>query len=331
MLDKAANKPLERLAAHLSDDLAAVEQMIRERTTSKHAPRITEVTAHLMGAGGKRLRPLLTMASARLCGYTGDKHVHLATAVEFVHTATLLHDDVVDESDKRRGLPSANRMWDNKSAILVGDYLFARSFQLMTETDRMRILRILADAAFTITEGEVLQFTAAQNLATTEEIYFEVARAKTSELFSAATRTGAILADSDESIEMALYNYGDALGIAFQVTDDLLDFFGGETLGKRTGDDFRERKLTLPIIKTVAKADAEERAFWERTIAKGDQTEADLDTALDIMRKHGTLEETRAVALDWAEKAKRALDPLPDDPIRDMLRDIADFVVQRIS
>ncbi|MGH1369683.1 MAG: polyprenyl synthetase family protein [Maritimibacter sp.] len=331
MLDKAANKPHERLAEHLSDDLKAVERMIRERTTSKNAPRIPEVTAHLMEAGGKRLRPMLTIASARLCGYEGDKHIQLATAVEFVHTATLLHDDVVDESEQRRGRPTANLMWDNKSSILVGDYLFARSFQLMTETDKLQILRILADAAFTITEGEVLQFTAARNLSTSEDIYFEVARAKTSALFSAATQTGGILAGVSDDLEQALFDYGDALGIAFQVTDDVLDFFGDETLGKRTGDDFRERKLTLPIIKTIAKADDAERAFWTRTIEAGDQTDDDLQTALAIMKKHGTLDETRAVALHWADVAKASIAKFPDDPIRDMLSDIADFVVERIS
>ena len=223
---------------------------------SQHAPRIPEVTAHLIGAGGKRLRPLLTLAAAHLCGYSGPFHIHLAATVEFIHTATLLHDDVVDKSAQRRGRPTANLLWDNKTSVLVGDYLFARSFQLMTETGSLRVLDILANASATIAEGEVLQLTAAQDLSTTEDVYLQVVRGKTAALFSAATEVGGEIAGATAAHTKALYQYGDALGICFQIVDDLLDYQGSDATGKNIGDDFRECKLTLPLIKAVAKADA---------------------------------------------------------------------------
>jgi len=331
MLDDAAHKPHERLAHHLAGDMDGVNALIRTRMASRHAPRIPEVTAHLVEAGGKRLRPMLTLAAARMCGYEGPYHVHLAATVEFIHTATLLHDDVVDESGQRRGRPTANLLWDNKSSVLVGDYLFSRSFQLMVETGSLRVLDILANASATIAEGEVLQLTAAQDLATDAGIYLQVVRGKTAALFSAATQVGGVIAGAPESQVQALYDYGDALGISFQIVDDLLDYWGGEATGKNIGDDFRERKLTLPLIKAVAAADAEERAFWSRTIEKGQQGDGDLEHALMLLNKHGALEATRREALDWAEKAKDALLALPEDPIRDMLRDIADYVVARLN
>ena len=325
-------KPHDRMAAFLSADLDAVAALIAERMASEHAPRIPEVTAHLVGAGGKRLRPMLTLAAARLCGYDGPYHVHLAATVEFIHTATLLHDDVVDESQQRRGRPTANLLWDNQSSVLVGDYLFARSFQLMTEPGSMRVMKILSNAAATIAEGEVLQLTAARNLATDADVYLQVVRGKTAALFSAATEVGGVIADAPQDHVQALFDYGDALGIAFQIVDDLLDYRGetGAT-GKNIGDDFRERKLTLPVIKAVALADTEESAFWARTIEQGKQDEGDLEHALALMAKHGTLEATEADARDWAAKAVAALDTLPDHDVKDMLSDLAEYVVSRIS
>ena len=325
-------KPHVRLAEALQEDLEAVDRLIRERMASEHAPRIPEVTAHLVDAGGKRVRPMLTLAAARLCGYKGDNHHKLAATVEFIHTATLLHDDVVDESGQRRGRPTANLLWDNKSSVLVGDYLFARSFQLMTATGSLKVLDILADAAATIAEGEVLQLTAAANLKTTEDIYLKVVRGKTAALFAAAAEVGGVIAQVPQQQVDALRIYGDALGIAFQIADDLLDY-GGDTnaTGKNLGDDFRERKLTLPVIKAVAKADDEERAFWQRTIEKGDQRDGDLDRALALIAKHGTMDDTRAQALEWSTAAKSALTVLPDHPLRDMLNDLADYVVARIN
>lgn len=329
-LDDAQQKPHDRLAATLATDLDAVGDLIRERMASKHAPRIPEVTAHLVDAGGKRLRPMLTLAAARMCGYEGHDHVKLAATVEFIHTATLLHDDVVDESGQRRGRPTANLLWDNKSSVLVGDYLFARAFQLMVETGNLRVLDILSNAAATIAEGEVLQLTAAQNLATTEEIYLQVVRGKTAALFSAATEVGGVIAGRSQAEVQALFDYGDALGIAFQIVDDLLDYAGSDATGKNIGDDFRERKLTLPVIKAVALADAEERAFWVRVIKKGDQRDGDLETALGLLEAHGTLEATRQDALGWIATARDALARVPAHPIRDMLDDLADYVVARV-
>ncbi len=330
-LDTAATKPHERLAEALAGDMAAVNDMIRARMASEHAPRIPEVTAHLVEAGGKRLRPMLTLAAARMCGYDGPYHVHLAATVEFIHTATLLHDDVVDESSQRRGRPTANLLWDNTSSVLVGDYLFARSFQLMVETGSMRVLDILANASATIAEGEVLQLTAAADLATTEEIYFKVVRGKTAALFSAAMEVGGVIAAADEAVVKALFDYGDALGIAFQIVDDLLDYGGTAAIGKNLGDDFRERKLTLPVIRAIAAGDADERAFWDRTIAKGRQVEDDLAQAMAILKRHGSMESTRDTAIAWAEKAKTALAVVPDHALRTMLADLADYVVARIT
>ncbi|WP_209509635.1 MULTISPECIES: polyprenyl synthetase family protein [unclassified Ruegeria] len=326
------SKPHERLAELLAGEMEAVNGLIRTRMASDHAPRIPEVTRHLVEAGGKRLRPMLTLAAAQLFGYTGDHHVRLAATVEFIHTATLLHDDVVDESAQRRGRPTANLLWDNKSSVLVGDYLFSRSFQLMVETGSLRVLDILANASATIAEGEVLQMTAATDLRTDEDVYLQVVRGKTAALFSAATEVGGVIAGASEEQVKALFDYGDSLGIAFQIADDLLDYQGdSKATGKNVGDDFRERKLTLPVIKAVAQATPEERAFWERTIEKGRQQDGDLDHALGLMGKYATLEQTRQDALGWANKAKASLEVLPDHEIRSLLRALADYVVSRLS
>lgn len=324
--------PQDKLSAALAEDMAAVNRLIRERMASRHAPRIPEVTAHLVEAGGKRLRPLLTLAAARMLGYPGDDHVKLAATVEFIHTATLLHDDVVDESERRRGRPTANLLWDNKSSVLVGDYLFARSFQLMVETGNLRVLDILANASATIAEGEVLQLTAAQDLRTDESVYLQVIRGKTAALFAAATEVGGVIAGTDEGKIKALREYGDALGIAFQIVDDMLDYGGSDSvIGKNTGDDFRERKLTLPLIKAVAKSSPEERAFWVRVIEKNDQRDGDLAQAMVLLQKHDALSGCRDDAIAWALQAKAALDNLPVHPLRDILSELADFVVSRVS
>lgn len=326
-----AKKPHEALFDLLSQEMADVDHLINTRMVSENAPRIPEVTAHLVNAGGKRLRPLLTLASAKLFGYTGPYHIHLAAVVEFIHTATLLHDDVVDESTQRRGRPTANRLWDNKSSILVGDYLFSRSFQLMVETGSLRVLDILANASATIAEGEVLQLTASQDLATTEETYLKVVRGKTAALFSAATEVGGVIAGAEEAHVTALFAYGDALGIAFQIVDDLLDVVGdAEKTGKNIGDDFRERKLTLPFIKAISKADDSEISFWKRTIEKGDQRDGDLEHALALLHKHDVIEETRAEAFRWAETAQSALAQLPSHEIKDHLYALSEHVVKRL-
>jgi len=323
--------PFDRITSLLADDMAEVNTLIRDRMASRHAPRIPEVTAHLVEAGGKRLRPLLTLAAARLCGYDGNHHIRLAATVEFIHTATLLHDDVIDESARRRGRPTANLLWDNKSSVLVGDYLFARSFQLMVETGSLRVLDILSNAAAVIAEGEVLQLTAAASLATTEAVYMQVVRGKTAALFAAATEIGGVIAGAPDAHVAALRDYGDALGVSFQITDDLLDYGGiSASLGKNTGDDFRERKMSLPVIRAVAAADADERAFWLRVIEKGAQSDGDLERARAIMSRRGSLESTRETAVAHAARARAALAPLPDSALKTHLAHLADFVVARI-
>src|SRR6056297_3155562 len=331
-LDEARAKPHELLAEEVSAEMTAVNALIRDRMASEHAPRIPEVTAHLVEAGGKRLRPMLTLATAKMCGHDGDHHLRLAATVEFIHIATLLHDDVVDESHQRRGRPTANLLWDNKSSVLVGDYLFARAFQLMVETGSLRVLDILSNAAATIAEGEVLQLTAARNLATTEEVYLQVVRGKTAALFAAACEVGGVIAGRPDVESEALRVYGDALGIAFQIVDDLLDYGGdpGAT-GKNVGDDFREGKLTLPLIKAIARADGAERTFWNRVIVKGKHDEADLERALGLLARHGAMEATRNDALAWVETARKALRLLPENGLRDMLDELADYVVARIK
>ena len=229
----SSQKPQDRLRALLSEDLDKVNTMIEERMQSEYAPRIPDISAHLIDAGGKRLRPMLTLAGAKICGYEGDHHIHLAATVEFIHTATLLHDDVVDESDQRRGRPTANRLWDNQSSVLVGDYLFSRSFQLMVEAGRMDILDVMANASAVIAEGEVLQLSVARKLDTSQDTYLKVIRGKTAALFSAACKIGGMIADASEDQTRALNNYGDALGVSFQMIDDLLDYTGeAKSLGK---------------------------------------------------------------------------------------------------
>ncbi len=324
-------RPYHLLAEALQDDLAAMDRLIRERMQSRNAPLIPEIAAHLVEAGGKRVRPMLTLAVARLFGYRGEDHHRLAATVEFIHTATLLHDDVVDESRQRRGRPSANMLWDNKSSVLVGDYLFARSFQLMVETGSLPVLGVLAQAAAILAESEVLQLSAAASLETSEEMHLSILRGKTAALFAAAAEVGGIVAGASERQVGALREFGDAFGIAFQIADDLLDYFGdAETTGKEPGNDFRERKLTLPVIKAIATASAEERAFWQRTIERGEQKDGDLERALELIARHGAAAAAREQALEWSERAKGALELLPDHELRDMLHDLTEYVVVRL-
>ncbi|MEO1775839.1 MAG: polyprenyl synthetase family protein [Pseudomonadota bacterium] len=325
-----APTPFERLTALVADDLTAVNALIRERMASEHAPRIPEISAHLIEAGGKRLRPILTLASAQLCGYGGQDHIKLAATVEFIHTATLLHDDVVDESARRRGRPTANILFDNKSSVLVGDYLFARAFRLMVETGSLRVLDILSEASAVIAEGEVLQLATAHDVTTDTARYEQVIRGKTAALFAAAAEAGAVIAGADDARVAALRTFGDALGMAFQLADDWLDYAGeGGKLGKNTGDDFREGKVTMPVIRAIEAADDEARAFWKRTIGDGKQTPGDLETALDYLRTTGALEATRTAAQAEADRAIAALDGFPDGALKAAMIDTAGSVVAR--
>ena len=325
-------KPQDLLSGHLAAKMIAVNNLIKARMASEHAPRIPEVTAHLVGSGGKRLRPILTLAAAELCGYNGPYDIHLAATVEFIHTATLLHDDVVDESAQRRGRPTANLLWDNKSSVLVGDYLFSRSFQLMVEAGSLKVLDILAAASAQIAEGEVLQLTAAQDLTTSEATYLKVIRGKTAALFSAATEVGGVIAEAPQVQIDALSAYGDALGITFQIVDDLLDFQGDpEQIGKNIGDDFRERKLTLPLIKAVSAANEDELAFWHRTIRKGHQRDGDLNHAIALMASHDAFAAAHSDARAYGDAARTALRQLPDHPLRQNLNDLVDYILDRLT
>jgi octaprenyl-diphosphate synthase len=318
--------PLFRL---MSADLARVNAVIVDRMHSPVA-LIPQLAGHIVSAGGKRLRPLLTLACARLCGYRGDRHVAIAAVVEFIHTATLLHDDVVDASDLRRGRDTANAVWGNKPAVLVGDFLFARAFQLMVEDGSLRVLDILSRAASVIAEGEVHQLMTANDTATSEEAYLAVIEAKTAALFAAASRVGAVLAERPADDETALERFGHNLGIAYQLIDDMLDFSAHEAeLGKSVGDDFRDGKITLPIVIAFARGDAEERAFWRRTLEAGDQVPGDLERAVRILERRGALAETLARARAYASAASDALDRFPDSPLRRALIEAAAFATER--
>ena len=321
---------LNTLVELVSDDLLACNHAIIARMDSPVA-LIPQLAAHIVAAGGKRLRPLLTLAAARMCGYQGARHVHLAACVEFIHTATLLHDDVVDESLLRRGLASANAVFGNKASVLVGDFLFARSFQLMVEDGSLKVLDILSRAAATIAEGEVLQLVIQNDLSTTEDRYLDVIKGKTAALFAAACQVGAVVAARPPAEEQALASYGMNLGIAFQLVDDALDYAADQaTLGKTVGDDFREGKITLPILAAYAAGDETERVFWRRTIEALDQTEADLDHAMALIARHGAIATTLARAADFAGQAKADLAMFPASSIKDTLAAVADYTVSRL-
>jgi octaprenyl-diphosphate synthase len=313
----------------LEVELQATNQAIVARMDSPVA-LIPQLAAHLVAAGGKRLRPLLTLAAARLCEYEGTRQVQLAACVEFIHTATLLHDDVVDESVLRRGYASANAVFGNKASVLVGDFLFARTFQLMVEDGSLEVLRILSAAAATIAEGEVLQLTTQNDLSTTEEKYFDVIRGKTAALFAAACEVGAVIAERPAAQCAALARFGLDLGMAFQLVDDALDYSASEAeLGKTVGDDFREGKLTYPVLLAIAAADAPERAFWTRTIGAGEQTETDLATALTLIGKHDATQRSVKRAEAFVDSACTALEVFPPSPMRGALVDVARYTTAR--
>jgi len=330
MRDRPKDKPLDRITDLVRGDMLRVDAILSDQLNSS-TDLIPKVAAHLIAAGGKRVRPLLTLAAARLCEYEGPDAVRLAAAVEFIHTATLLHDDVVDGSATRRGRPAANRLWGNKPTILVGDFLFSRAFQLMVETGSVEVLRILSTASAIIAEGEVMQLATANNLATTEADHLAVIRAKTAALFAAATEvSGALAGVSPEKVE-GLRVYGDCLGIAFQLADDALDYAGNAgATGKDAGDDFREGKVTAPVLNAYASArDDEERAFWKRVIEANDQQDGDLERAVSLMQRDRAVERTLEDARRYGAQAQAALDVFADSPLREDLRRLVDYVVDR--
>lgn len=331
--DAGGESALSALSAYLEQDMQACNRAIIARMESP-VPLIPQLGAHLVAAGGKRLRPLLTLASSRLCGYKStpenQRHVGLAACVEFIHTATLLHDDVVDESNLRRGLASANAVFGNKASVLVGDFLFARSFQLMTADGSLKVMAILSDASATIAEGEVLQMVTQNDLSTPVDRYLEVIHGKTAALFAAACRVGAVVADRPEVEELALDRFGTNLGMAFQLVDDALDYAADpQILGKTVGDDMREGKITLPVLAAYEAGSAEDRAFWERVIEKGEQTEADLPHALALIEKTGAIATTIARAQAYAAEAVDALSIFPDSELRRLMTETVQYTVDR--
>ena len=325
-----AEPSLDRAKQLVADDMAKVNALILDRLQSE-VGMIPELARHLIAAGGKRIRPTLTLLAARLAGHAGERHIGLATAVEFIHTATLLHDDVVDESDLRRGRSTANALWGNKAPVLVGDFLFSRAFQLMVEDGSLRVLELLSNASAVIAEGEVAQLMTAGEVGTTEAAYFAVISAKTAALFRAACQIGAVVADREPAAEAALATYGEELGIAFQLVDDALDYSAREAmLGKTIGDDFREGKASLPVLLAYARGDAAERAFWERVIgAPENQAPSDLAEAQRLLAEHRTLEATFARARASGERAREALQTFAPSPHRDAMEDVIDFSIAR--
>jgi octaprenyl-diphosphate synthase len=291
---------------------------------------IPELANHLINSGGKRLRPVLTIAAAQMCGYEGDAHIKLASAVEFMHTATLLHDDVVDESELRRGKLAARILWGNEASVLVGDFLLGQAFKMMVETKSLESLRILSAAAAVIAEGEVMQLAAAKDTSTTEDAYLAVINAKTAALFSAAAEVGAVIAERSKDEQAALESFGRNLGLAFQLVDDALDYSGKQSLlGKSVGDDFREGKITLPVVLAYRRGTPDERSFWKRTLEAGEQEEADLETAVGYMDSHGALKDTIERAHHYGAIARDALEIFPDSDHKAALMDAVEFTINR--
>ncbi len=320
---------LDELAGLVGDDLARVNAVIVERMQSE-VSLIPQLAGHIVAAGGKRLRPMLTLGCAKLCGYEGQRHLSLAACVEFIHTATLLHDDVVDGSGLRRGLATANALWGDKSSVLVGDFLFSRAFQLMVADGSLKVLRILSDASAEIAEGEVHQLMTANDTATGEANYLEVIRAKTATLFSAACQIGAVVAERSLVEEQALADYGLNLGIVYQLIDDVLDYSAAQsTFGKSVGDDFREGKVTLPVILAFARGNETERKFWRRTLEEVDQHDGDLEWAIALIAKREAIADTLKRARAFGDMAQAALAPFPGGAKKQILTDIIDFCIER--
>lgn len=326
---KTSESPLDRLQSLLDADMQAVNDMIVARMDSP-VPMIPQLAGYLIAAGGKRIRPLMTLAATAL--YEGDmvRAHRLATAVEFIHTATLLHDDVVDDSDERRGQKSANVIFGNEASVLVGDFLFSRAFQLMVEDGNLHVLKVLSDAAAIIAQGEVLQLSIQGDLTTGMDDYLKVIKGKTAALFAAACEVGPLISNDDRNAAQVMAEYGMNLGIAFQIADDVLDYSSTlEKLGKEVGDDFREGKMTAPILLALEKANADEKEFWARTLARKEQTDSDLVRAQSILTRHGALEASMKLARDYADKAREALAEAPDSAFRATLDDLALFTVDR--
>ena len=324
-------QPIEQLASLVEDGMSQVNDLIAERMQSPIG-MIPDLAAHLVDAGGKRLRPMITLATSQILGVSGDNPIKLATAVEFIHSATLLHDDIVDGSELRRGKTAANRLWGNSASILVGDFLFARSFSLMVETGHIGVLGILSKASAVIAEGEVHQLAVIGNVDLPIKEYMKIIEAKTAELFAAAASVSAVIAGAPDKQQQALDSFGRCLGLTFQLIDDALDYSGNDDLlGKHTGDDFREGKLTLPLLLAYRKADADTQKWWQQVLEADTRNDDDLAKAIQLINQSGALEETLSQARKFALQAQTSLEIFEQSPIRDCLMELCDFLVQRRS
>lgn len=324
-----STNPIENISDILDTDMKAVNAIILERMES-HVPLVQQLASYLIASGGKRIRPLLTLASTAI--FDGDmKRAHLlAACVEFIHTATLLHDDVVDESDERRGKASAHTVFGNQASVLVGDFLFSRSFQMMVDDGNLDILRILSDASAIIAQGEVMQLTTANNLETSMDDYMEVIKAKTAALFAAACEVGPVIANQDLETAKNMAEFGMNLGIAFQIVDDILDYSANqEKLGKTIGDDFREGKMTAPVILSLKNTNKEEYAFWKRSFEDKDQKPEDLAQAMQILNNHNAFESSMNIAKTYAQRAVTNLDIAPESNLKNLLIELVHFTIER--
>lgn len=326
---KTTTPSLEPMLQLVAGDMAAVNAVILDRMRSD-IPLIPELAGHLIAGGGKRMRPMLTLASAQLIGYDGTRHHRLAASVEFIHTATLLHDDVVDGSDLRRGRRTANIIWGNPASVLVGDFLFSRSFELMVEDGSLKVLKILSNASAVIAEGEVNQLTAARRVDLGEDRYLDIIGAKTAALFAAACRIAAVVAERSEAEEMALDAYGRNLGIAFQLVDDAIDYVSDAgTMGKDAGDDFREGKMTLPVILAYARGSAEDRKFWKDAVEGRRAGDADFAHAITLVRQTRAVDDTLARARHYGQRAIDSIAGFADGRAKDAMIEAVEFAVAR--
>jgi len=328
--EKKTGAGLDNLLALIRPDLERTNQLIIARMGSD-VTTIPEVANHLISAGGKRLRPMLVLATAGMCGYKGDGHLKFAAGIEFMHTATLLHDDVVDESDMRRGKIAARMLWGNETCVLVGDFLLGHAFKMMVEPGNLPCLTVVSSAAAVIAEGEIMQLNAAKDTQTTEDAYMEVIRRKTAELFAAAAEVGVILAGRSKADIAAARSYGMNLGVAFQLIDDALDYGGSSAkLGKNVGDDFREGKITLPVVLAFRRGNESEREFWRRTLEKGEIKDGDVEVACGLMKKHKALDDTIERATHYAAIARDAMEIFSPSPWKAALLEVLDFCIERV-
>lgn len=330
-LDQARepSQGLQPLLDLVSEDMGAINRIILDKALSD-VDLIPQLASHLIDSGGKRLRPMMTLAAAKLVGFDGGAQIPVAAAVEFMHTATLLHDDVVDESDVRRGKKAARMIWGNQASVLVGDFLLGQAFRMLVDVGSLPVLKILSNAAAVIAEGEVMQLAAAKNTSVTEDDYLAIINAKTAALFSGAAESGAAIAERPAEERNALRSYGRNLGLAFQLIDDALDYAGDSaSLGKSVGDDFREGKITLPVILAFRRGTEDERAFWRRTIAEGDVQDGDVATAIGFMKKHNAIDATVERARSYGAVAHDALAIFPDCREKQAMQDVIGFCISR--